>query len=135
MTEWAHWLAETGIFSKDNRRYAWEATHTMDGLTWWKAFFSDTLMAQVVQMLHNVPISAAPTERNWSLRGGIHTKLRNRMNVNTASQVTFIKHNLMLEHAHLFKPDRKAMQIDQPEEEEINKTTLDENYEDLFDFD
>uniref|UniRef100_A0A915E6R0 BED-type domain-containing protein n=1 Tax=Ditylenchus dipsaci TaxID=166011 RepID=A0A915E6R0_9BILA len=52
-----------------------------------------------------VPITAALTERNWSLC--------NRMRVDTASQVTFIKHNIMLEHGHLFQSTR----VDKPVEE------------------
>uniref|UniRef100_A0A915E2R0 Uncharacterized protein n=1 Tax=Ditylenchus dipsaci TaxID=166011 RepID=A0A915E2R0_9BILA len=55
-------------------------------------------------------ITAAPTERNWSLRGAIHTKVRNRLDVEIASKLTFIKHNLLLEHKDLFIRVRKMNQ-------------------------
>uniref|UniRef100_A0A915DGU9 Uncharacterized protein n=1 Tax=Ditylenchus dipsaci TaxID=166011 RepID=A0A915DGU9_9BILA len=48
-------------------------------------------------------------------------KLRNRMKVDTGSQVVFIKHNLQLEYRNLFKKVRQSEQDEEVESEEENQ--------------
>ena len=43
-----------------------------------------------------LPTSAAATERNWSIRGSIHSKSRNRLNVERVDKLAYINHNLRL---------------------------------------
>jgi hypothetical protein len=75
----------------------------MELSAWWAAWFGDSLLSKVALALRNIPLSAAATERNWSMRGAIHTKSRNRLKVSTASQITYIKQNSLIQHADLFK--------------------------------
>uniref|UniRef100_A0A915CXW0 Uncharacterized protein n=1 Tax=Ditylenchus dipsaci TaxID=166011 RepID=A0A915CXW0_9BILA len=72
--------------------------------------FLATLFFVTVKSCLEKLITAALTERNWSLRGAIHTKVRNRLDVEMASKLTFIKHNLLLEHKDLFSRVRKMNQ-------------------------
>ena len=106
MTELANWLTKTDKFSETNRAYAWNNVGKSDELTWWEAWFPDTNLSKVVKAIYTVPLSAAATERNWSIRGAIHTKSRNRLKVATASQLTYIKHNTLIQNADLFKKRR-----------------------------
>jgi hypothetical protein len=101
-------MSKSGKFSSDSRPYAWEQVDKMNAMAWWEAWFSDFLLSKVVKTLDKVPLTSTATERNWSLRGAIHTKVRNRMKVSTASQITFIKHNSLIQHADMFK---KAKQV------------------------
>lgn len=82
MCELGQWIARTGKFAADQRKYAWDAlnsTNPIDGVTFWKGFYSDCSLSMVYQALQMVQITGGPTERNWSLRSAIHTKSRNRL--------------------------------------------------------
>ena len=79
MVEFGQWMAGTGVYARDKRLYAWDAVKRMNAAEWWQAWFSDTLLAKVAQIISNVPMTSAATERNWSLRGAIHTKIGNRL--------------------------------------------------------
>jgi hypothetical protein len=73
----AQYKAKTNLFK---REWAWEALETgkLDSATFWSGFFSDSILATVFKALQIIPVTSAATERNWSLRGAIHTKVRNR---------------------------------------------------------
>ena len=47
----------------------------LDAFTFWTGCFSNTILATVFKM---IPVTSAATERNWSIRGAIHTKVHNR---------------------------------------------------------
>lgn len=70
----------TGIFGDPKRHYAWEvlANTNIDRKSWWNGLFPDTVLSQVVVALECLSITSASNERNWSVRGNIHTKIRNR---------------------------------------------------------
>jgi hypothetical protein len=74
----AQFKAQTGEF--DKQHWGWQALETgeLDALTFWTGCFSNTILATVFKMLQIIPITSAATERNWSIRGAIHTKVRNR---------------------------------------------------------
>jgi hypothetical protein len=108
LTELGHWLSKTGKFSKNLRSYAWNQVGKMELSAWWTAWFSDSILSKVAMALRKIPLSAAATERNWSIRGAIHSKSRNRLKVSTASQMTFIKQNSLIKHADLFKLKQKT---------------------------
>jgi hypothetical protein len=74
----ANWSAKTGIFSRDQRPWAWEKNQAVDMLTWWRGFFGDTALSIVVSAIASIPVTSAAAERNWSIRGSIHTPARNR---------------------------------------------------------
>jgi hypothetical protein len=73
----AQYKSKTGLFKRD---WAWEALETgnLDSATFWSGFFHDSILATVFKALHMVPVTSAATERNWSIRGAIHTEVRNR---------------------------------------------------------
>lgn len=56
-----------------------------------------------------LPASAASSERNWSVWGIVHSKLRNRLGVTRAGKLVYIYHNLRL---------LKGMQTEVEEEDE-----------------
>jgi uncharacterized protein YuzE len=135
MKELGAWLSKTGKFSENSRPYAWEQVKQMKSLAWWEAWFSDSELCEVVKVLHKIPLSSAATERNWSLRGAIHTKIRNRMKVSTASQLTYIKHNTIIQNPQLFKKpletssslESEAMDAIEADENVMDEIEVDEN--------
>jgi hypothetical protein len=70
--------AKTDIFK--DRPWVWQALDTgnLDSLTFWTGGFSETILSTVVKALQIIPITSADSERNWSIRGAIHSKVRNR---------------------------------------------------------
>ena len=54
------------------------------------------------------------------------------MDVETASKLTFVKHNLMLEHPDLFKKRKREIESDEPEEEIIEEANV---VEEMYEFD
>jgi hypothetical protein len=50
----------------------------LDAFTFWTGCFSNTILATVFKMLQMISVTSAATEPNWSIRGAIHTKVRNR---------------------------------------------------------
>uniref|UniRef100_A0A915CPB3 DUF659 domain-containing protein n=1 Tax=Ditylenchus dipsaci TaxID=166011 RepID=A0A915CPB3_9BILA len=104
---------------------------TVDGLTFWTGFYSDSVLSVIYKALRIVQITAAPTERNWSLRGAIHTK----MDVEMASKLTFIKHNLLLEHKDLFSRVKSSQENESEEaesEQEMEATEGNSEINDLL---
>ena len=63
--------------------------------------------------------------------GAVHTKVRNRMKVSTASQITFIKHNSLLQHADMFKKAHQVLSstssYGSESMEDTNEIIIDEN--------
>jgi hypothetical protein len=49
----------------------------LDAMSFWAGFFGDTVLSTVFKSLQVIPITSASSERNWSIRGAIHTKVRN----------------------------------------------------------
>jgi hypothetical protein len=47
--------------------------------------------------------------KNENTLANFHTKVRNRMKVSTASQITFIKHNSLIQHADMFKKAHEVL--------------------------
>ena len=60
--------------------WAWQALEGggLDSTTFWSGFFNDTVLSDVFKALQIIPMTSASTERNWSICGAIHTKVRNR---------------------------------------------------------
>jgi hypothetical protein len=78
--EYAQFSAKTGVFADSSRSHAWELLQQieMDGITFWKGFFADTYLAKVYSALRVLKVTSAANERDWSIRGFIHSKIRNR---------------------------------------------------------
>ncbi|KAE9546800.1 hypothetical protein FO519_009988 [Halicephalobus sp. NKZ332] len=107
LVEIAQFKSKTGVF--ESRHWAWKAVENgrLEAVSFWPGFFSDTVLSTVFKSLQMIPVTSAASERNWSIRGAIHTDVRNRLAVETTSKLTYIKHNLILEHCDLFKIDRQ----------------------------
>uniref|UniRef100_A0A915DCD0 HAT C-terminal dimerisation domain-containing protein n=1 Tax=Ditylenchus dipsaci TaxID=166011 RepID=A0A915DCD0_9BILA len=98
-------------------------------------WFSSNMFFVTVKSCLEKLITAAPTERNWSLRGAIHTKVRNRLDVEMASKLTFIKHNLLLEHKDLFSRVKSSQENESEEaesEQEMEATEGNSEINDLL---
>uniref|UniRef100_A0A914EIU0 HAT C-terminal dimerisation domain-containing protein n=1 Tax=Acrobeloides nanus TaxID=290746 RepID=A0A914EIU0_9BILA len=64
--------------------------------TWWLGYFDDTALSRVFAALSVFSVTSAANERDFSIRGNIHTKRRNRLAVETVTKIGFINHNLRI---------------------------------------
>uniref|UniRef100_A0A914D6N0 DUF659 domain-containing protein n=1 Tax=Acrobeloides nanus TaxID=290746 RepID=A0A914D6N0_9BILA len=96
MKELGEWRAHTGAFGDPTRLYAWELLDktTIDAKSWWAGYFSDTVLWKLLDVLRVVPLTSASNERNWSMRGRIHTAIRNRLSSSIVSMETYISWNM-----------------------------------------
>ena len=78
LTEVAQFKTRTGVFGV--RTWAWQAFEKgdLDAAGFWTGYFEETALSKVFKALQAIPVTSAATERNWSIRGAIHTKVRNR---------------------------------------------------------
>jgi hypothetical protein len=83
--KFSQFKAKTGIFGRPENRYTWEllAKKEVDSVTWWKGFYSETKLSKIISALSVVPFTSSANERDFSLRGFIHTKNRNRYFLNS----------------------------------------------------
>lgn len=65
-----------GVFAE--RSWVWEVmgTGNLDSLIFWRGYFHDTILCTVFKALYMSPVTSAAPERNWAIRGAIHTKNR-----------------------------------------------------------
>jgi hypothetical protein len=79
-SEIAQYRAGIGEFARDEQPWAWSALETgaMDSAGFWNGYFSTTTICTIFNALKSIPVTSAATERNWSIRNAIHTKVRNR---------------------------------------------------------
>lgn len=78
IAEMASFVARLPPFDFESRPYAWTVDSTQNVYKFWVGFFGDTKLSKVIRALNSMVLSAGSAERNWSVRGGIHTKQRNR---------------------------------------------------------
>lgn len=80
IVEYAHFKEKTGPFGHPDMKTAWDvlATTDMDARTWWGLFFGDSLLAPIHAITTVVPLTSSANERDFSRRGFIHSKIRNR---------------------------------------------------------
>lgn len=106
MNEYYNWLSKAGPFA-DARDAFQVLEYGIETVPWWKGSFPDLSLPEVVSFVYSVPATSAAAERNWSLRGATHTPSRNRLLVDTATKMTYIKHNLLLIDGSKTKPHKQ----------------------------
>lgn len=93
LSQLAHYRCRTDFFGKP---FVLDSSVKTDPITWWKGTcFSSKLSIVAQKILVNPPTSAA-TERSFSSYGQVHSARQNRLNVEKAGKLTYIKHNLKL---------------------------------------
>uniref|UniRef100_A0A915DGM7 BED-type domain-containing protein n=1 Tax=Ditylenchus dipsaci TaxID=166011 RepID=A0A915DGM7_9BILA len=128
MIELAQWRSRTGIFAEGQRKFAWDAlraTPPVDGLTFWTGFYSDSVLSIVYKALQLVQITA-PQLKGIGRSGLLSTP---KLHVEMVSKLTFIKHNLLLEHKDLFKKPSSQEKLEEEFEENANQES--ELFDDL----
>lgn len=93
LTNLAEFKAKTGAWANRN---VWRSAKGTDSLTWWKAFFSQQELCKVAVRLLGLPATAASCERNFKAYSLIKTKKRNRLTVERANKLVYVKYNLKL---------------------------------------
>lgn len=74
----------------------------MSAETWWAGICSSSPLSILASDVLNMPASTASTERTFSTHGFIHSAKRNRLTVERAGKLAYIKHN----HSLLNNSDR-----------------------------
>jgi hypothetical protein len=69
----------------------------MKPLLWWKGICGDTTLSKIPIAALSMPVTSAATERVFSSHSNIHTKKRNRLDLNRSGKLTYIYHNLRLQ--------------------------------------
>uniref|UniRef100_A0A915EVC9 Uncharacterized protein n=1 Tax=Ditylenchus dipsaci TaxID=166011 RepID=A0A915EVC9_9BILA len=80
-----------------------------------------TRCSQLSTRRFNSSKSLPPQLKGIGRRAAIHTKVRNRLHVEMVSKLTFIKHNLLLEHKDLFKKPSSQEKLEEEFEENANQ--------------
>ena len=80
---------------------------------WWKGNFPKCSLTPLATAILSLPTSAAATERNWSVRGAIHTKSRNRLKTDRTTKLCYIKHNLVLLEKSTERPTAQQQHADE----------------------
>jgi hypothetical protein len=65
---------------------------TMKPLLWWKCICGDTTLSQIPIAVLSMPVTSAATERVFSSHSNIHTKKRNRLDLNRSGKLTYCYH-------------------------------------------
>lgn len=81
MSEIANFLGRLAPFKEENRNYAWTAEAVANMEAFWCGYYQDTKLSKVVKALKSMVLSSASAERNFSIRGTVHTKSRNRLRI------------------------------------------------------
>ncbi|KAJ8912985.1 hypothetical protein NQ315_000042 [Exocentrus adspersus] len=63
-------------------------------LTWWKGFFSNRPLYQIAKIILNLPATTASAERNWKTYTHVHTKKPNKLTIDRAMKLVYVKYNL-----------------------------------------
>lgn len=91
--EIAEYLNEAGKWSPDLVKNAAGST---SAYFFWKNFAPESTIREIAQVLSHLPASTSSTERTFSIYSATHTKSRNRLKTETASNLTWLRHNIQV---------------------------------------
>lgn len=74
----------------------WKSADHVSKATWWKGLCSSEPVSSIASILSQIPPTSASSERNWSMYGNTHTKLRNRLTNDRVEKLVAIRSNLKL---------------------------------------
>lgn len=89
----AKFRAKDGIWKSDG---VWKSADHVSKATWWKGLCSSEPVSSIASILSQIPPTSASSERNWSMYGNTHTKLRNRLTNDRVEKLVAIRSNLKL---------------------------------------
>ncbi|XP_033988379.1 uncharacterized protein LOC117484064 [Trematomus bernacchii] len=123
----AKYRTKQGLWEGDG---IWQACQHISAATWWKGLCGSEALAPVASIILQIPPSSAASERNWSLFGNTHTKVRNRLTNVRVEKLVGIRANL-----RLFEPDTEpsSTRLDSDPEEEDSELDVDEAQEEPID--
>ncbi|CAI5689300.1 unnamed protein product [Oreochromis niloticus] len=116
----AKYQTKQGLWKGDG---IWQSCQHISAATWWKGLCESEALAPVASILLQIPPSSAASERNWSLFGNTHTKVRNRLTNVRVARLVGIRANL-----RLFEPDTEpsSTRLESDTEEEDSELDAEE---------
>lgn len=116
----AKFRTKQGLWKGDG---IWQSCQHISASTWWKGLCGSEALAPVASIILQIPPSSAASERNWSLFGNTHTKVRNRLTNERVEKLVAIRANL-----RLFEPDTEpsSTRLDSDTEEEEEEADVEE---------
>lgn len=116
----AKYRTKQGLWKGDG---IWQSCQHIYAATWWKGLCESEALAPVASILLQIPPSSATSERNWSLFGNTHTKVRNRLTNVRVEKLVGIRANL-----RLFEPDTEpsSTRLESDTEEEDSELDAEE---------
>ena len=123
----AKYRTKQGLWKGDG---IWQSCQHISAATWWKGLCESEALAPVASIILQIPPSSAASERNWSLFGNTHTKVRNRLTNVRVEKLVGIRANL-----RLFEPDTEpsSTRLESDTEEEDSELDVEEG--DMLDVD
>jgi len=93
----------------------WSSAEHISSATWWKGLCSSEAISPIASVVLQIPPTSAASERNWSMFGMTHTKLRNRLTNERVDKLVAIRSNLKL-----FEPTQDvSTQLESDEDTDI----------------
>ncbi|XP_072564792.1 uncharacterized protein [Paramormyrops kingsleyae] len=116
----AKYRTKQGLWKGDG---IWQSCQHISAATWWKGLCESEALGPVASILLQIPPSSAASERNWSLFGNTHTKVRNRLTNVRVEKLVGIRANL-----RLFEPDTEpsSTRLESDTEEEDSELDAEE---------
>ena len=113
----AKYRTKQGLWEGDG---IWQSCQYISASTWWKGLCGSEALAPVASIILQIPPTSAASERNWSLFGNTHTKVRKRLTNARVEKLVAIRANL-----RLFEPDTE------PSSTTLDSDTDDDNNSDV----
>ncbi|XP_041364336.1 uncharacterized protein LOC121379753 [Gigantopelta aegis] len=89
----AKYLAKDGLWKGEG---VWASAQHISAATWWKGLCGTEILSPIASIILQIPPTSASCERNLSLFGSIHTKVRNRLTNAKVEKLVSIRSNLIL---------------------------------------
>ncbi|KAL5799447.1 hypothetical protein ACOSQ3_032529 [Xanthoceras sorbifolium] len=111
MNDLVKYTNKEDVFGKPLAKMIWEwdANGTYDLVQWWNVFGTHTPdLKRMAERILALTTSASGCERNWSTFEGIHTKKRNKLDVDRLNNLVFVQFNSKLMNKRKRLMDKKA---------------------------
>ena len=84
----------------------WASAEHITAATWWQGLCASEAISPIASVILQIPPTSAAPERNWSLFGNTHTKVRNRLTNDRVEKLVAIRSNLKL-----FEPNSDVLSL------------------------
>ena len=93
LIELVNYNNEAGFWSSD---YVKHSACLVSPLDWWRGSCGSTALSKIAVAVLGLPCTSAATERSFSTYGWIHCAKRNRFQIDRATRVSYVCHNIKL---------------------------------------